>query len=253
MNKTQTTPAPVQLTRSAVSAELNPTKLVLREVFADCRRTELWNQPQTMKLFKDGTDPSCFALNTYKFLLDHVEVTDETERLTKELTEYLKSVTTEVGSGHFFRAEYDYTDIEQWAQQVGTDPELNEVYTYGWDSNVLSDDILFCHFELDGKDYITFRLHFGNDARCGFTEPVVFQVNGDYDFFSSDILAPLEYYVADENVVYICRAGDGVEKYVYETQDTESVDEVPEFVEVNGEYFTHIGGSKVFIEYNTDH
>lgn len=91
---------------------------------------------------------------------------------------------------------WDY-EIEEFLKENGYDnslyEHLNSNYTYNFESCYLDRDIHFTLFNFDDTYYVALSVHYGADARVGFSDCLVFNVSDiDYFFNSMEINAYTE-------------------------------------------------------------
>ena len=138
------------------------------------RENPVWEQPESrveFGVFSDGELSIDIELNTYKLLSRQLEYDEELDKKFQE-----------------WRHQWEGDGWEDYLEEL---PALDEYdsspykyiaeYTYNGDT-LLDQQIVFWYLQGSYEPYVIIEVHNGCDARCGFTNPVLFKV-GFYDNF----------------------------------------------------------------------
>lgn len=127
-----------------------------------------------VELYPDS-DEVLITYNIYHYLTNFLQVTEQSERLNKQLEAFMKDSDE----------SYLY-DMETFTEQFV--PYNRTVNTYNGET-ILSQVLQYTTFNLDGEDdflfddFIVLQVHNGCDVRGGYTVPQVFKVR-DIEYFS---------------------------------------------------------------------
>lgn len=157
--------------------------------FEENRSKNLETQPgMTMNFHEYGDDNTIQfwpSINTYRFLVEHLEYDETAHKLNKQFKE--------------FADKQDSTrswlqEMKEWVDYQSNNEDAATINTYNEEFNHLDQVLRFIPFTVDyvadmpsetrlSKEiygnYIILQLHNGADVRGGYTQPVIFRV--DYD------------------------------------------------------------------------
>ena len=142
------------------------------------------NQKKSLNDFKNEDYLTHDKYNcTYKSLFHHLnESLIYDSKLTNKLNNWIKKDKYHYSDNPKGRCN-DLESVEQFMSEIiYPDKKVNCHYTYNED-NVLSQDIQFIYSEIYETDIIALSIHNGCDARGGFTDYKIFNV--DWDNFIS--------------------------------------------------------------------
>lgn len=132
------------------------------------REHPVWEQPESsveFGVFSDGDLDINLSLNTYKLLASQLEYDEEADKKFQE-----------------WRKQWDDKEEDSWEAHLEELPALDEYdntpakwitgYTYN-EETLLDQQIVY--WWCPRSTYVIIQVHNGCDARCGFTQPVLFR------------------------------------------------------------------------------
>lgn len=114
-------------------------------------------------------DEVIISYSTYHYLMNFLDITDESERLNDVLKEIMAESDDPIYA--------DITEFYAWYDL----PDRASTNTYNYD-NIIDHVLQYSIFEIDGKSYIVLEVHLGCDVRSGYSIPQIFALN-ESDYF----------------------------------------------------------------------
>jgi len=141
------------------------------------------NQAKTLESFTEspeitiednyGDYPGYVTVNTFQYLLKHLEVTADSEHLTSQFRAYVDSQP--VGEAYYNSLD----TVETWLESVGAEPagysdDTSGFNTYNWE-NSLDSVLMGAMFKIGDVTYTVLSYHGGADVRGGYSDFVIYE------------------------------------------------------------------------------
>jgi hypothetical protein len=135
------------------------------------------NQAKTLETFTEAPevtiDDDCVYVNTFQYLLKHLETTADSEHLTSKFRAW---VASKPEGEAYYNTPYS---VDEWLESIGAQPAgysdtISTFNTYNWE-NSLDSVLMGALFKIDDVTYTALSYHGGADVRGGYTDFVIYE------------------------------------------------------------------------------
>jgi len=153
------------------------------------------NQAKTLESFTESPEitiedgyngyPGYVSVNTFQYLLKHLEVTADSEHLTSKFRAYVDSQPEG-------EAYYNSLDtVEEWLESISAEPagyndNVSGFNTYNWE-NSLDSVLMGAMFQIGDVTYTALSYHGGADVRGGYSDFVIYESCSCWVYNTEDV------------------------------------------------------------------
>ncbi len=153
------------------------------------------NQAKTLETFTEapeitiedgyGNYPGYVSVNTFQYLLKHLEATADSEHLTSKFRAW---VASQPEGEAYYNTPYS---VEEWLESIGAEPagysdNFSVFNTYNWE-NSLDSVLMGAVFKLNDVTYTALSYHGGADVRGGYTDFVIYESCSCWVYSTEDV------------------------------------------------------------------
>ena len=153
------------------------------------------NQAKTLETFTEapeitiedgyGDYPGYVSVNTFQYLLKHLETTADSEHLTSKFRAW---VASKPEGEAYYSTPYS---VEEWLESIGAEPagysdNFSVFNTYNWE-NSLDSVLMGAVFKVNDVTYTALSYHGGADVRGGYSDFVIYESCSCWVYNTEDV------------------------------------------------------------------